>query len=235
MKILESKEVEGLAKSSSGIQRFLEENQKIVLIAAGSLIAIVLVILVYRYFASKSELEAENKASVAISRILPYLENADYERALNGDKTKQIRGEEVIGLVQIVNLYKGVPPANVAALYAGNCYLQIDQPQKAIEYFKIALESKSNIVLEGACAGLGVAYETLGNYSEAEKYYEMASSYALPVVVKDRYMFFQGLCLEKLGKKEKAEKLYRTIIGNNQSEFVGLAKAGLVRLGIIIE
>ncbi|MFN3306516.1 MAG: tetratricopeptide repeat protein [Candidatus Kapaibacteriota bacterium] len=154
---------------------------------------------------------------------------------MRGDKTRKVRGEDVIGLVDIVREFKGVPQTYVAALYAGNCYLQLERYRDAMEYFKIAMDSKSNIVLEGASSGLGVCYESLGNYTEAAKYYELASSYALPVAVKDRYMYFQALCLEKIGEKAKAEKLYRTIIGDNQSEFVGLAKSGLIRLGTIIE
>ncbi len=222
-------------KEKSRFQQFVEENQKYINIGAGAVILIVVLIFVIRYFVSKSEQEKEIKTSTAISRILPYIENAQYEIALRGDKTRKVRGEEVIGLIDIVKKYKGVAPSYVAALYAGNCYLQLEKYRDAIEYFKIALDSKSNIVLEGASAGLGVAYESLGNYNEAIKYYEMASTYALPIGVKDRYLYFQALCLEKIGDKKKAEKLYRTIIGNNQSEFVNAAKSGLVRLGTIIE
>lgn len=217
------------------LQLFIEQNQKWINIFALAVIAIVIIVFVVRYFVLKTEAENERKASVAISRVFPYIESAQYELALRGDKTRKVRGEDVIGLVEIVKEFKGVPQTYVAALYAGNCYLQLERYQDAIEYFKIAMDSKSNIVLEGASAGLGVCYESLGNYSEAAKYYELASTYALPVGVKDRYMYFQALCLEKIGEKAKAEKLFRTIIGDNQSEFVGLAKSGLIRLGTIIE
>ncbi len=233
---IEKKPTEQLAeKEKSRFQQFVEDNQKYINIGAGAIILIVILIFVIRYFVSKSEEEKEIKASTAISRILPYIENAQYEIALRGDKTRKVRGEEVIGLIDIVKKYKGVAPSYVAALYAGNCYLQLEKFREAIEYFKIALDSKSNIVLEGASAGLGVAYESLGNYNEAIKYYEMATTYALPIGVKDRYLYFQALCLEKIGDKKKAEKLYRTIIGDNQSEFVNAAKSGLIRLGTIIE
>ncbi|MGB9771835.1 MAG: tetratricopeptide repeat protein [Candidatus Kapaibacteriota bacterium] len=223
------------APEKSKLQQFIEQNQKAINIGAIVVIALVVIVFVVRYFVSKSEAEKEQKASVAISRILPYVENAQYELALSGDKTRKVRGEDVIGLVDIVKKYKGVPQSYVAAVYAGNCYLQLEKYRDAIEYFKIALDAKSGIVLEGASAGLGVCYENLGNYSEAAKYYEMASNYALPISVKDRYLYFQALCLEKMGKKKDAEKLYRTIIGDNQSEFVGPSKSALIRLGTIIE
>lgn len=223
------------AREKSKFQQFVEQNQKAINIGAIAVIALVVIIFLVRYFVSKAEAEKERKASVAISRVLPYIENAEYEMALKGNKNVKVRGEDVIGLVDIVKKYKGVPQSYVAAVYAGNCYLQLEKYRDAIEYFKIALDSKSGIVLEGASAGLGVCYESLGNFSEAAKYYEMAATYALPIGVKDRYLYFQALCLEKMGDKKKAEKLYRTIIGDNQSEFVGPAKSALIRLGTIIE
>lgn len=233
--VVRRKEETEEAREKSKFQQFVEQNQKAINIGAIVVIALVIIVFVVRYFVSKAEVEKERKASVAISRVLPYIDNAEYEMALKGNKNVKVRGEELIGLVDIVKKYKGVPQSYVAAVYAGNCYLQLEKYRDAIEYFKIALDSKSGIVLEGASSGLGVCYESLGNYIEAAKYYEMATNYALPVGVKDRYMYFQALCLEKVGDKKKAEKLYRTIIGNNQSEFVGPAKSALIRLGTIIE
>ncbi len=229
------KEPETTEQGTGWFQQFVDRNRKLINISSVGIIVIVALVFVIRYFVSKSEEEAENKASVAISRILPYLDVADYQNALYGDKTKKVRGESVIGLIEIVKNYKGTPQGKVAALYAGNCLLQLNKYTEALEYFKIALDSKSSIALEGASAGLAVTYENLKNYSEAGKYYEVASTYALPTGVKNRYMYFAALCYEKMGEKAKAEKLFRQIIGDNQSEFVGLSKAGLVRLGIIIE
>lgn len=229
------KEPETAEQEVGRFQQFVEKNRKLINISSVGIIVIVVLVFVVRYFVSKSEEEAESKASVAISRILPYLDVADYQHALYGDKTKKVRGENVIGLIEIVKNYKGTPQGKVAALYAGNCLLQLGKYTEALEYFKIALDSKSSIALEGASAGLAVTYESLRNYPEAAKYYELASTYALPTGVKNRYMYFAALCYEKIGEKAKAEKLFRQIIGDNQSEFVGLSKAGLVRLGIIIE
>lgn len=232
---LVKKESETTTQGTGRFQQFVEKNRKLINISSVGIIVIVVLVFVIRYFVSKSEEEMENKASVAISRILPYLDVADYQHALYGDKTKKVRGENIIGLIEIVKNYKGIPQGKIAALYAGNCLLQLNKYTEALEYFKIALDSKSSIALEGASAGLAVTYENLKNYSEAAKYHELASTYALPTGVKNRYMYFAALCYEKIGEKSKAEKLFRQIIGDNKSEFVGLSKAGLVRLGIIIE
>lgn len=219
----------------SKVQQFFDIYRKQINIGAIALIAVLALIFVIRYFASKSEEEKEKKAAVAISRVMEYLDNADYQKALYGDHTRQVRGEKVIGLIDIVKEYKSTPQGNVAALYAGNSFLYLDKYAEAIEYFNVALKSKAKIILEGANAGLAVAYEKLNNFEQAAKYWGNALNFADAIPMKDRYAYFQALCLEKLGQKDEAVELYRTIIGHNQSEFVGLAKGGLVRFGIIIE
>lgn len=236
-------ENEKVAKSNASIvetepnkvQQFFDTYRKQINIGAIGLIVVLALIFVIRYFASKAEEEKERKASVAISRVKEYLDNADYQKALYGDNSRQVRGEKVIGLIDIVKEYKSTPQGKVAALYAGNSFLYLDKYTEAIEYFNVALNSKAKIILEGANAGLAVAYEKLNNYEQAAKYWGNASNFAEAVPIKDRYAYFQAICLEKLGQKDKAVELYRTIIGHNQSEFVGLAKGGLVRFGIIIE
>lgn len=216
-------------------QQFFDTYRKQINIGAVALIAIIALIFVIRYFVSKSEQEKEIKASVALSRIMDYLNNADYPKALYGDNTRQVRGEKVIGLVEIVKEYESTPQGKLAALYAGNCFLYFEKYTQSIEYFKIASNSKAEIVLEGANAGMAVAFEKMNNFEQAAKYWSNASNLADAIPIKDRYAYFEALCYEKLGNKNSAEKLYRTIIGHNQSEFVGLAKGGLVRLGTIIE
>lgn len=217
------------------VQQFFDTYRKQINVGAIALIALVALIFVVRYFASNAEEKKERKASLAISRLMEYLDNSDYQKALYGDNTRQIRGEKVVGLIDIVKEYKSTPQGKVAALYAGNSFLYLDKYTEAIEYFNEALNSKAKIILEGANAGLAVAYEKLNNFEQAAKYWGNAANFANAIPIKDRYAYFQALCLEKLGQKDKAVELYRTIIGHNQSEFVGLAKGGLVRFGIIIE
>lgn len=216
-------------------QQFFDTYRKQVNIGAISIIVLVALIFVIQYFVSKSKQEKEIKASVAISRIMEYLNNADYQKALYGDNSRKVRGEKIIGLVDIVKAYEGLPQGKLAALYAGNCFLSLDKFNEALEYFNIASKSKAKIVLEGASAGMAVAYENLNNFAQAAKYWENASNFADAIPIKDRYAYYEALCYEKLGNKEKAEQLYRIIIGHNQSEFVGFAKGGLVRIGTIIE
>lgn len=217
------------------VQNFVEENRKLVI--GVSLGVLVLAIL---FFFIKNRIDESNRedsinASAAISRIMQYYQDGNYQTALNGDSVKKVQGEKVIGLIEIVNKYEGTDQGKYAALYAASALINLNRYEEAKRYFEIALKSPAKIVQEGANAGLATIYEIEGNFKEAADHYEQAALIAVELGLKNRYQFFQALCLEKAGEKEKAEKLYREVIGDNRSDYVNSAKAGLIRLGTIIE
>lgn len=217
------------------VQNFVETNRKLVIgISIGVLVIAVLLFFIKARLEESSK-EDSIKASVSISRVLQYYQEGNYQVALNGDSVKTVRGEKVIGLIEIVKKYEGTDQGKYAALYTASAYLNLNKPQEAKKYFEIALKSPAKIVQEGANAGLATIYEMEGKYQEAANYYEQAALIAVELGLKNRYQFFQALCLEKAGDKEKAEKLYREVIGDNRSDYVNSAKAGLIRLGTIIE
>ena len=217
------------------IQNIVDENSKIIIGISIGLIVVVIAFFVIKGRIDKTNEENRQMASVAVARILPYLQANDYQKALYGDPTKRIRNQKVIGLIEIIKEYGGTKQAEYASLYAGSCFLSLNKNKEALEYFDKALGSSSKVIKEGAAGGLAVCYENLGNYRDAADYYEKASKYSLTPGMKSKYHFFEALCREKTGEKDIAEKLYREIIYDNQSEYVGPAKSGLIRLGTIIE
>lgn len=224
------------------MNNFVNDNRKLIMGISIGVIAAVILIFVIKSILEKNSAEKREKAETAISRILPFYQaciqgdSTQIDRALNGDPQFKVRGEDIIGLNEIVKRYEGINTGKVAALYAGNLYLMEKKADVAEKYFKIALDADPKLVLEGANAGLGVAKEMQGKIEEAISYYDKAVKYADSYGSKSRYEYFSGLLYEQNGKKDQAEKTYRAIIGENKSgEFVMKAKAGLTRLGIIIE
>lgn len=216
-------------------QQFIEENSKVVIgVSIGVIVAVILFFVIKNAIA-KTAIENENKASVNLSRVMQYYSIGDYQKALYGDSLAKVRGESIIGLVKIVDEYGGTESGKIAALYAGECFKELKKYVEAKEYYEIALKSKSNLVKEGANAGLGTICEYQGDYKEAIKYFEKASNLSDVVTSKDRYLFYAALNYEKIGEKEKAINIFKDIIGRNKSEFAGFSKSGLARLGTIIE
>ena len=212
-------------------QKIVEKHGKT--ITTVSLVVIAAVVLLYLYNKNANEeFEADTQAaSLALSRIVPYHDSLDYQHALYGDTLRKIRDNDVVGLISIVDDYESTKPAKLAAFYAGDCYLSQEKYDEAIKYFEIALHAESNVLLAGAHGGLGVCYEHKGQLPEAIKHYEEAAKLAVTPDIKNRYLVFAAILLED-SDKEKAINIYKEIVAENKSpEYVGFAKAGLVKLG----
>ncbi len=217
-------------------QQFIYNNSKKISYISIGIIAIVALAFIIRNTVQKGDEEDRQAAMLAIDRVLPYYSSQDYRTALTGDSNRTIRGDRVIGLIEIVEKYEGVKQANLAALFAGRSYLAMGKIDDAIEYFEIAEESPSKIVIQGACAGFGACYESKGEFEKSSEFYLKASELAVTDDSKNRYLYFAGLALENSGDKEDAESLYKRLIAANKySKFANQAKAGLARLGIEIE
>lgn len=64
---------------------------------------------------------------------------------------------------------------------------------------------------------IGDTYERMGNKSKARSYYKRASEVN---VKKTDYRFWQGLALEKLGKKEEAKTIFNTLLEEGRGRIV---------------
>jgi tetratricopeptide (TPR) repeat protein len=218
-------------------QEWIDNNRTKVMIISISIVAVTVLFFVIKSAIEKNNAENIKNASAALNRIIPYYAASDFQKSLSGDTSKFVRGQPVIGLINIVNEYGGTQQGKIAALYAGNCFLPLGKANEAIKYFEKALKSDGKIIQVGANAGLGAAYEMLLDFKSAVKYYEQASELSENDEIKYRYVYYTALCYEKAGNKEMAEKKYREVIDEPKylSEFNKFARIGLTRLGTIIE
>ncbi len=218
--------------NESKIHKFILEN-KVLLITGG--VVVVAIIGLILYFQA-TQMTSSREASLALSRILPYFEQENYQIALDGDPQAKIRGQDIVGLLEIVEKYENTSQGRVAALYTANCYVELDNIEASKNYFEMALKSDSELIKTGAYAGLGLYYEHKEQFREAGENYEKAADFSGESGAKFRFLYFSALCYEKDGDTKGAEEQFRKVIGNNEySDYLGLAKAGLIRLGTIIE
>jgi tetratricopeptide (TPR) repeat protein len=223
----------------SKIQGFIENNNKKITYVSLGIVAVTVLFFLIKYLIEKSGESDRIRASVEISRILPFYNAYDYQHALYGDSTHKVRDEEIIGFIEIYERHSSTEQGKSAALYAGNCFMYMGKYEDAEKYFEKASDASSNLVLEGAFAGIAVSKEALGDLNGAIQNYEKALEHTTIPLSHNRYQYFMALIYEKNGDKEKAGNLYKTIINENlienKSEYVPFAKSGLVRLGMEIE
>jgi tetratricopeptide (TPR) repeat protein len=180
--------------------------------------------------------DREQEASLALSRVLPYIEAEQYDQALDGDPKKTVRGEPIQGLRAIADTYARTGAGNTAAFYAGQIFLNRKQYDAAQQYFEQASDSDALLVRIGAFAGIAACYEQRSQFEDAAQLYERISHDAERTGTKDKYMLQAALCYEKAGKADDAIRLYRSLLAEFEfSEYAADAKAGLARLGTVIE
>lgn len=212
--------------------QFMKKNGKIITIVSLVVVVIIGIALFMRYQSEKDSA----RASVLLTRVMEYYEKAEYDKALNGDPSKTYLGEEVKGLKYIADEFGGTDQGKIAALYAANAMFNNNQQPQSKKYFEIAEKSSADVIKQGASAGIAANLELEGKYAEAATYYNTASQLAEEDNIKSRYLFYAGLCYEKAPDVKQAEATYREILKiSEQSEFSSLAKAGLTRIGTIIE
>jgi tetratricopeptide (TPR) repeat protein len=195
---------------------------------------VVILIAVAGYYYNQSRIASQNEAAQKeFDKIEELMASEDYDKALNGGMTL---GGKTIGLVALINNYGSTELAKTASLNAGYIYLEKNQNNKALEMFEKAIESESELVKMGANAGMGASYEAMKKNEDAARSYEIASSLTKEKVLTAKYKYFAAINYELAKNKEKAINLYKDLIFEDQySEFSGLSKIALTKLGIEFE
>jgi predicted negative regulator of RcsB-dependent stress response len=118
----------------------------------------------------------EEKASDALFKAESYQRNALLSPnpdslikfALNGDGAN-------IGFLRVMSKYKGTDAANLAKLYAGECYLILNDNANAVKYLK-DFSTGSKFFQARAYKLLGDAYADLGKNKDALDNYKKAAN-----------------------------------------------------------
>jgi len=143
---------------------FWTRNSKIIL-GVGT----ILLVLVGGYWGYKNFVQnpKNEKAIDAMFKAEDYYRKDSVRLALNGDG-------QYIGFLKIMDKFSGTDAANMAAFYAGSCYLKLDDNANAVKYLK-KFSTDAKQIQQRAYKLLGDAYADLGNGKEALDYYKKAA------------------------------------------------------------
>ena len=183
-----------------GIERWYEDNKKILnSILLGALV-LVAGIYVYNNFLQKPK---NQKAADAIFMAQQYFEKDSMNLALNGDGNNY-------GFLKIIDKYGSTDAGNLAKFYAGRIYVGNGEFEKGLKYLK-DFDGEGTLIETIAQGTIGDALMELNKPDEAISAYKKASSDEKDVFLTPLYLERLGMIYELKGDQEKAIEAFKQI------------------------
>ena len=185
------------------------KHRKNISIAIVVIILLVAGVICYNTYVSGPR---EQEASTALAKGQDYFANQQYDKVLKGD------GAGYAGFLSIASDYSNTDAGNLANLYAGLCYANMDKWNEAVQYLDGFSTSDDQMISPAAMAALGNAYAHLKQLDKAveclKKAANMADSEAMDKTnnsISPVFLIQAGEILESQNKKDEALKIYQDI------------------------
>ena len=194
-----------------------------------SYVLLAIIVVVGGFFAYRSLVSEpkEKQATEAMFHAEEYFRMDSTRLALSGDNINA-------GFLKIISRYGGTKAANLAAFYAGSCYLKLGDFNNAVKYLK-DFSTPVQQVQERAYGLLGDAYSEQNKKEEAAEQYKKAGTYfEKDELFSPEYLFRSGYLYESMGKTQDAIAMYKLI----KDKYPGSQRGAdidkyLARLGVI--
>ena len=182
-------------------EQFIENNSKKIIYGIVALAIIIGAVLGIKHGYMEPQ---EKKAAAAMFKGELYFDRDSFALALNGN------GADYEGFEAIIDQYGNTDAGNLANAYAGICYYNMGEPEKALDLLK-SFKGKDNMVSPAITGKIGDCYVEMGNTQEGISYFEKAAKEADNDVVSPIYLKKAGLAYESLQQYDKAVQAYTTI------------------------
>ena len=196
-----STDLENVQEVLSRSEQFIEKYQKQIFIGLAVVIIAVSGGMAFKYAYLNPK---EQKAEAALFKGEMYFQQDSFRLALNGN------GADYIGLEGVIDDYGITKTANVAKFYAGICYKNLGNYEKAISYLK-DFSSDDKMLKPAAITAIGDCQVELGNIEDAAASFVKASKVANNDLLSPINLKKAGLAYENLKKFDKAIEVYTTI------------------------
>ena len=179
---------------------FLKYQKQII----GAVVALVVIvagcILYHNYVAVPNAL----KASTSLAKGQEYFANEQFDKALSGDSAG------FVGFAKLASELGG-EAGNLANLYTGLCYANLNKWQEAVNYIEKFDAKDDQMISPAALGALGNAYAHVNQLDKAVSTLKKAAEKADNNSLSPTFLIQAGEILESQGKKDEALKLYQTV------------------------
>ncbi len=177
---------------------FWKTNQKKIFIALGVVVVLVGGLYAYKWYAKGAETKAQEAMFVAED----YFAKDSFNLALNGNGKDK-------GFLYIMKNHSGTDAGKLAKGYAGLCYLNLKDFQKAVDNLK-DFSSNSAALQMVAYGALADAYSELNKKDDAINYYKKAATAnSADDQTGGEYLWRAGQLLETMNKNKEALDMYK--------------------------
>ena len=198
LKSQERQQQELVAAKVSSVEKFFNENKKIVWGAlSAAIVAGIAVLCCYKFYVEPMRAEAQEQMFPAEASFRAQ----NYDLALNGDGN-------TLGFARIIDEY-GSKAGAAVYFYAGVCELQAGNYEEALSYLS-KYNGKDEILKAKAIACKGDAYAGLEKFGDALSCYEKAAG-VVDNVFAAAYLLKAGIVSEEMGNSAKALAFYKKI------------------------
>jgi tetratricopeptide (TPR) repeat protein len=157
------------------------------------------------YFYVNQKAEANEKAGLELSRIMPVYDQGSYLEAIEGKQ-----GTNVIGLKRVVEEFSGTENTETAKIYLANCYSFLGNYDEAFKYYD-DYSGSIDYFKAAALAGQAGFYASEENFEKAANLYLQASKISKINSQNPDYLLNAGINYLKVGEKEEAKILFNQI------------------------
>lgn len=190
-------------------EAFFQKNKKVI---SGVIIAVIVVVAGWICYGQLVSAPRAEKASTALAKGQQYFDAEQFDKALNGD------GAGYAGFKSIASDYSSTDAGNLANLYAGLCYANLDKWQDAVKYLEAFSTKSDAMVSPAAVQALGNAYAHVGEVDKAISKLKDAASKAdskakdgVNNSLSPTFLLQAAQLLESQNKADEANKIYQDI------------------------
>jgi TolA-binding protein len=176
---------------------FFEENQKTILIAAGSFLLLVFLVI---YFVNRSK-ERDIESTTLLGNVIGLYDQGQYQQAIDGVPAKKIKG-----LKEIVDEYGSTESGEAAKVFLANAYYNLGKYDEALKLYE-DYGGDNKLFQATAYAGAAACYEIKGEKEKAAELYLKAAKVNKSEVYTPEYLLYSSRLYAELGKKDVAKKL----------------------------
>lgn len=182
-------------------EAFIIKYKNIIIGVVAAIILVIAGVLMYKNLYAEPR---EEKAQVALFKSQQLFELDAFEMALNGDSIGSA------GFLRVADEFSGTKAANLARAYAGICYANLGEHEKAIKELD-KFSGTDMMVTPSILGAIGNSYAKLEQLDKATSYLVEAADQADNSSLSPIFLMQAGSIYEKQGKYADAVKVYTKV------------------------